>query len=82
MFRFEHVAAAAAEVTLPLISWRATSRDYLGEATCGSRTQLDCHERALGDAGYKTLLSICRALSSPVSRGGMGKFDGDTTMDS
>lgn len=43
------------------------NRDYLGEATCSSTRELDLGNCGLGDSGYKTLLSVCRAISSPVS---------------
>ena len=41
-------------------------REYLGEATCASRTEAEFPGSGLGDRGFKTLLSICRALSIPV----------------
>ncbi|CAB1099841.1 unnamed protein product [Ectocarpus sp. CCAP 1310/34] len=46
--------------------WRKRARftrDCLGEATCASRREVDLAGCGLGDRGYKSLLSICRALS-------------------
>ncbi|CAM9215524.1 unnamed protein product, partial [Ectocarpus sp. 13 AM-2016] len=46
--------------------WRKRARftrDCLGEATCASRSEVDLAGCGLGDRGYKSLLSICRALS-------------------
>lgn len=46
--------------------WRKRARftrDCLGEATCASRSEVDLAGSCLGDSGYKSLLSICRALS-------------------
>ncbi|CBJ33045.1 Hypothetical leucine rich repeat protein [Ectocarpus siliculosus] len=46
--------------------WRKRARftrDCLGEATCASRSDVDLAGCGLGDRGYKSLLSICRALS-------------------
>lgn len=46
--------------------WRKRARftrDCLGEATCASRTEVDLAGCGLGDIGYTSLLSICRALS-------------------
>lgn len=46
--------------------WRKRARftrDCLGEATCASRSEVDLAGCGLGDSGYKSLLSICRALS-------------------
>lgn len=46
--------------------WRKRARftrDCLGEATCASRSEVDLAGCGLGDSGYKSLLSVCRALS-------------------
>lgn len=46
--------------------WRKRARftrDCLGEAMCASRTEVDLAGCGLGDIGYTSLLSICRALS-------------------
>lgn len=46
--------------------WRKRARftrDCLGEATCASRSEVDLAGCGLGDRGYRSLLSICRALS-------------------
>lgn len=46
--------------------WRKRARftrDCLGEATCASRSEVDLAKCGLGDSGYKSLLSVCRALS-------------------
>lgn len=46
--------------------WRKRARftrDCLGEATCASRSEVDLGGCGLGDSGYKSLLSVCRALS-------------------
>ena len=46
--------------------WRKRARftrECLGEATCASRSEVDLAGCGLGDSGYKSLLSICRALS-------------------
>ncbi|CAM9176550.1 unnamed protein product, partial [Scytosiphon promiscuus] len=50
--------------------WRKRAqftRDCLGEATCASRSEVDLAGCCLGDSGYKSLLSICRALSVPAT---------------
>ncbi|CAM9850704.1 unnamed protein product, partial [Hapterophycus canaliculatus] len=50
--------------------WRKRAlftRDCLGEATCASRDEVDLAGCCLGDIGYKSLLSICRALSVPAT---------------
>ncbi len=46
--------------------WRKRARftrECLGEATCASRSEVDLAGCGLGDSGYKSLLSVCRALS-------------------
>eukprot|EP00903_Cladosiphon_okamuranus_P010991 g10380.t1 len=50
--------------------WRKRARftrDCLGEATCASRSEVDLARCGLGDSGYKSLLSVCRALSVPTT---------------
>lgn len=43
-----------------------SNREYLGEATCSSTRELELSDCGLGDCGYKSLLSVCRALSHRV----------------